>query len=133
MRKLLVVTCTLALTVSVAACGGDDKKSDTAAASTPVATAAVATTDTGATDTGGTVDAAVQQAVDACKQGIDANPAVKADVKADLKSICEKAASGDAKSVQAATKEVCTKLVESSVPAGAAQDQAKQACDAVGK
>lgn len=132
MRKLLVVTCTLALTVSVAACGGDDKKSDTAATSTPVATAAVAT-DTGATDTGGTVDAAVQQAVDACKQGIDANPSVKADVKADLKSICEKAANGDAKSVQEATKEVCTKLVESSVPAGAAQDQAKQACEAVGK
>ena len=71
----------------------------------------------------------VQAAVAACKSSIDNNPAVKANIKSDLEGICDKAASGDADAVKKATKEVCTKIVESSVPAGSAQDQAKAACN----
>ena len=74
----------------------------------------------------------VQAAVEACKQQIASNPAVKDDIKADLQGICEKAASGDEADVKAAIKEVCVKIVESSVPSGSAQDTAKQACEQAG-
>ena len=74
----------------------------------------------------------VQAAVEACKQQIASNPAVKDDIKSDLQAICEKAASGDEEDVKSAIKEVCVKIVESSVPSGSAQDTAKQACEQAG-
>jgi hypothetical protein len=123
-----------AATTLVAAGCGDNKKTDTAKAPTTTQTTAN-TTDTTTTppttSTTGhpkTVDAAITAAVASCKSSIDAQPTLKANVKADLKTICEKAASGDAAAVVDATKQVCTKIVESSVPAGAARDQALTAC-----
>ncbi|MCW2967807.1 MAG: hypothetical protein JWM71_1579, partial [Solirubrobacteraceae bacterium] len=74
----------------------------------------------------------VKAAVAACKSSIDSNPAVKANIKSDLESICDKAATGDPAEVKKATKDVCLKIVESSVPAGSAQDTAKSACDSAG-
>ena len=74
----------------------------------------------------------VQAAVDSCKQAIQAQPTLSADVKSDLEDICEKAGSGDIKDAQQAAKEVCEKIVDESVPEGAARDQAKQACAAAG-
>jgi len=75
----------------------------------------------------------VQQAVEACKQQIEAQPGISDDVKADLSDICEKAASGDEQAVRDATKEVCTALVEENVPEGPAREQALTACDQAGQ
>lgn len=107
---------------AIAGCGGDDEKSSD-----------TKTTETGGGGGGGAKDVSddpqVQAAVDQCKQAIDAQPALKADTKTELKTICEKAASGDIKDAQEAAKQVCTKIVEDTVPEGAARDQASAACE----
>lgn len=141
-RPLLLAL--LATSFVAAGCGDDEK--DSTSASTPAATTQTtetattetATTDTTATeptDTGATttdapanVDAAVKAAVESCKSSIDAQPTLDDSLKSDLKEVCDKAASGDAAAVTAATKEVCTKIIEANVPEGAAREQALAAC-----
>jgi hypothetical protein len=117
-------------------CGGDDNKSsgDTGSSTPAAATSDSSSTDSTATqDAGGSTSSVadnpqVKAAIEQCKQSIDANPQVSDDIKSDLKALCDKAASGDAKDVAEATKQVCVKIVESAVPAGDARDQALAAC-----
>jgi hypothetical protein len=135
-RKTLVLLCALSLSVFVVACGSDDK-SDTGSTSTPAATTAATTADTGSTDTGSAptadaTDPAIAAAIKQCKATVDSNPAVKDDIKPDLEKICDKAATGDAGSAAAITKEVCLKVVDSSIPAGDARDMAEKSCNAAG-
>jgi hypothetical protein len=139
LRLVLVVIALLVAGAVVVGCGDDDDGGggDTAAQ-----------TDTGGGSGGGDESTAteesggggadpsnpqVQQAVEACKQQIQAQPGISDDVKADLSDICEKAASGDEQAVRDATKEVCTKLVEENVPEGPAREQALTACDQAGQ
>jgi hypothetical protein len=117
----------LACGLFVAGCGGGSKKT-----ATPATTdSAVATTNSSAA-TKGTASAQVQAAVDSCKQSVDAQGTLSDSTKDDLKNLCEKAASGDAAAVQKATKEVCEKIVEESVPAGDSRDAAMSACAQAG-
>jgi hypothetical protein len=134
-RKLAPLTTTLLLSALLASgCGGSDKAaSDTAPA--PLATATTDATSTGTvpapTSTTSTTLAdnpRVKQAIAQCKASIDANPQVKDSIKEDVKAICDKAASGDPREVKKAIREVCEKIVESSLPAGDARDQAKKTC-----
>lgn len=136
-HKPLLAALLLTASLAAAGCGGNDNKTSsssssdtTAAASTPSDTSS---TDTTSSDSGGGTDVAndprVKEAVQRCKDSIDQNPQVKDDVKGDLKAICDKAASGNAEDLKNAIKEVCVKIVESSVPEGAARDQAKAACN----
>ena len=137
LRLMLVVIGLLVAGVVVAGCGGDDNDDNGGG------TTAAQTTDTGGgsggdtstSDSGGSKpsDPQVQQAVDACKQQINAQPGISDSVKKDLTGICEKAASGDEQAVREATKEVCTKLVEENVPEGPARDQALTACNQAGQ
>ena len=138
-RKLGPLALLLMLVAAFAAGCGDDDKSDSSN-DTPAVTTTAA--DDTATDDAATEEDAssgdvsdnpqVQQAVESCKSSIESNPAVKDDIKADLQAICDKAASGDEEDVRNAIKEVCEKIVESSVPAGSARDQAMQACASAG-
>jgi hypothetical protein len=133
-RTFSILLCVVTIGAVATGCG-DDKKSDSSSstAATPAATTP-ASGGSGGSSGGAAADPAVKSAVAACKSSIDSNPAVKANIKSDLEGICDKAASGDANAVKQATKEVCTKIVESSgVPSGPALDQAKAACDAAGK
>ena len=136
MRLLLVVVGLLVAGAFVVGCGGDDNKSDNTSASTPTTeTGGGSGGDTSTEKSGGGANPSnpqVQQAVEACKQQIAAQPGIDASVKADLTKICEKAASGDEQAVRDATKQVCTKLVEANVPDGPARDQALAACDQAG-
>jgi hypothetical protein len=138
LRLVLVVIGLLVAGVVVAGCGGDDNDDNGGG------TTAAQTTDTGGgsggdtstEDSGGGGNAnnpQVKQAVEACKQQIEAQPGISDSVKSDLSDICEKAASGDEQAVRDATKEVCTKLVEENVPSGPARDQALTACDQAGQ
>ena len=127
MRLVLVVIALMVAGVVFAGCGDDDDGgSDTTAAQTE-------STDTGGSGGANPSNPQVQQAVDACKQQIEAQPGISDSVKSDLSDICEKAASGDEQAVRDATKEVCTKLVEENVPDGPARDQALSACDQAGQ
>jgi hypothetical protein len=139
LRLVLVVIALMVAGAVVVGCGDDDDGGGGGGGET-----AAETTDTGggggeATEesgAGGGADPSnpqVQQAVEACKQQIEAQPGISADVKSDLSEICEKAASGDEQAVRDATKEVCTKLVEENVPEGPAREQALTACDQAGQ
>ncbi len=124
LRKMTMLAMLLVLafgTAAIAGCGGDDEKSSTKTETTKES-------DDSGGGGGGSTDPNIQAAVDSCKQAIDAQAQLKADTKDDLKGICDKAASGDIKDAQEASKEVCTKIVEDTVPSGDAQDQAKAAC-----
>ena len=125
-RLFLPIAIVLASGLIAAGCGGDDDTSSAPAATTPEATD---TTGGGAT-TGvpGNVSAAVQAAVDACKQSVNAAPNLSANTINDLEGICEDAGSGDVAQAQQASAEVCEKIVEDTVPPGSAQDAAKSAC-----
>lgn len=137
MRLVLVVIALLVAGAVVVGCGDDDDSGGGGGD-----TAAETQTDTGGggetteESGGGGADASnpqVQQAVEACKRQIDAQPGISDDVKSDLTEICEKAASGDEQAVRDATREVCTKLVEENVPEGPAREQALTACDQAGQ
>ena len=137
LRLVLVVIALLVAGAVVVGCGDDDDGGG--------GTTAAETTDTGGGSGGGETteesgggsadpsNPQVEQAVEACKQQIEAQPGISEDVKSDLSEICEKAASGDEQAVRDATKEVCTKLVEENVPEGPAREQALAACDQAGQ
>lgn len=136
MRLVLLVVGLLMAGVLVAACGDDEDSgggSETSAQTQTETQTETTTPEGGGTTEGGgggnASDPQVQQAIDSCKQSVDANPSVSEDVKKDLVEICEKAASGDAKAAQEATKEVCLKLIEEGNLPDAAQEQAKAACE----
>jgi hypothetical protein len=133
-RRLGPLAVALLLAALFAIGCGDDNKSSSGGSSGGSTPAATTSTDSGSSSSGTDVsnNPQVKAAVASCKQSIDANPAVKSDIKGDLEAICDKAASGNPDDVKAAIKEVCQKIVESSVPAGSAQDQAKAACAQAG-
>ena len=137
-RKLAPLASMLLLTALLASgCGGGgETASGTAPA--PLATATTEATSTGTVPTPTTSTSTtsttladnprVKQAIAQCKASIDANPQVKDSIKEDVKAICDKAASGDPQEIKKAIREVCEKIVESSLPAGEARDQAKKTC-----
>lgn len=139
LRLVLVVIALLVAGAVVVGCGDDDDGGDNSAAqtqSTDTGGGGSSGGDTSTEDSGGGGNASnpqVKQAVEACKQQIEAQPGISDSVKSDLSDICEKAASGDEQAVRDATKEVCTKLVEENVPSGPARDQALTACDQAGQ
>ena len=124
-----VLIALLACGFIAAGCGDDDDddSGDDSAATTEEAT----TEDSGtAPDTGNAdVDAAVQSAIDACKQSVGAAPGLSADTVSDLEGLCEEAASGDVEDAQAASVEVCKAIAEDTVPEGSARDTAVSACE----
>ena len=128
---MLLVVALTALMLVAAGCGDDEEEGGGGGAATTTESSGGGSTTTPSTGNA-QADEAVQAAVESCKSSVNAVPNLKDDTKADLEKICEDAANGDAESVQKATKEVCEKIVEDTVPAGAAQDQAKQACAAAG-
>ena len=113
LRKMLVV---LAFgTAVLAGCGDDDSGGSNSGSS-------------GGGGSSQSDDPNIKAAVASCKQAVQSAPQLKSDTVSDLEEICEKAGSGDIKDAQKAAVEVCTKIVEDSVPEGASQDQAKDAC-----
>lgn len=144
MKHVRTAALALLATGLVAGCGSSSSSSSTSTpaatstpstastASTPAATTATTDTAAGTTSIPASAAAAVKAAVASCQSSIDAQPTLDASLKSDLKKICEKAASGDEKAAREATKEVCTKIIEANVPAGAARDQALAACKSAG-
>jgi hypothetical protein len=130
----------LLVAVFATGCGGDDKEDTSTAEGTPAVTTTVAedtpTDETTIEEDTPTVDDTdapenLEQGVEACKDSIDSNPNVSDDIKEDLKSICDKIG-GDPEEIQEASREVCEKIVESSVPEGDLRDQAREACASAG-
>jgi hypothetical protein len=116
----------------IAGCGSSSSTTSSQS-STPATTsstpAATTSSSTASTSTGAVPPANVAQAVAACKSQIEAQSTLPARAKSKLEAVCEKAAKGDTSAVKAAAREVCEEVIKSSsVPAGAAQEQALAAC-----
>jgi len=76
--------------------------------------------------------ASAQQAVQSCEQAVRAQHTISGSEKAKLETICKKAGSGGQAGLQNVAREVCTELLNAShVPAGAAREQALDACKAI--
>ena len=133
MTRKLMLALGLALVCGLlaAGCGGGSKSSETQTApppppptAPPPPAAAETTSIKSATSTGGSV----AQTVALCKSSVE-HAQVDAASKADLKALCDKAASGDLAAVRKAAREICRKVVQRNVPAGSQRDEALQACD----
>jgi hypothetical protein len=118
----------LAATALVAGCGSSSGSSSSSA-STSGSTASTATATTGSAKAAGVAGAIAQ-----CKHGVNVLPTLSATTKHRLESICDKAASGDAKAVQEASREACEEIIKASpLPAGSARDHALEGCKSAGK
>jgi hypothetical protein len=114
-----VLIALLACGLIAAGCGGDDDASDAAATTEESPDAA----------TSGDPGAAVQAAVDACKQSVATTPGLSEDTIADLEGLCDEAATGDVEDAGAAGVEVCKAIAEDTIPEGSARDTAISACE----
>jgi hypothetical protein len=115
-----VLIALLACGLIAAGCGGDDDDASDAAATTEESDAAAPSGDAGA---------AVQAAVDACKQSVAATPGLSEDTIADLEGLCDDAATGDVEDAEAAGIEVCQAIAEDTIPEGSARETAISACE----
>ncbi len=78
---------------------------------------------------GGISAAQVKRAISECKRNVQAQGGVlEPDVRKEFEQICEQAASGDEAAVRKATRRVCERTIEESVPAGILRDQAVKSC-----
>jgi hypothetical protein len=125
MRARLCTLCVVALSggALLAGCGGSSNTSSSSSA--PASAPATPTTPsstgggTGAAAASIASNPAVQQAVAACKQSINASPTLSAGVKSKLVGVCDQAATGNPTAIRKATSQVCQEVVKSSVPSSA--------------
>ena len=121
-KPLLSVIAALALSPFLLACGEDD---------TPATDSAVQEQRTEGAASGGNAaqpSQDVRAAIDACKQSVRDAPQLSEDTKTELEAICDEGKSGDPEDVKAATRKVCERMIEETVPEGAARDQALETC-----
>jgi hypothetical protein len=125
-RLIPSVLVLLAATALAAGCGSSSSSSS---ATTSGSTGSSSTATTGAAKAPG-VSAAVAQ----CKRGVNVLPTLSTTTKHRLESICDKAASGNAKAVHDASREACEEIVKASpLPPGSARNRALAGCKSAGK
>lgn len=103
--------------LAMAGCGGSSKSSTTGSTATSTGSAPAASTSTAASSSGGASSAITAQAVAACKQQVDATASVPADLKAQLRHICDEAGAGNQAGVKKATHDVCIAIIKEKIPA----------------
>ncbi len=104
-------------------------------ASTPSAPAPAATTSTSPSSAANGAAAAaaaagVAQYVAICKEIVQKEPTLPANVKSKVEGICAKAAEGDVAGARAAAKEVCVEVINASPIPTAAKEKALAECKA---
>jgi hypothetical protein len=115
--------------VLVAGCGSSSSTSSSTSTSQSTTTAAASTTAGGTTVPAVANSPAVQQAVAACKHGVQSASTLSSSAKAKIEGICDKAGKGDLNAAREAARELCVELVNSSpLPASSAKEQAIAAC-----
>ena len=128
-RKLyLLLIAMLAGGLIAVGCGDDDDDGGGSDEPAKEESSGGASKDTGGGDAN-VPSAAAKQAAENCKQSIESAPNLSDKVKDELNTVCEEAAQGDADAAREATRKVCITIVEESVPAGPAADEAKAACE----
>ena len=138
-KKLILLFSVIVLAFGVVACGGDDEEpasggtetteTETSGGSEESTPEAEGTEE----ESGGGVDVSdnpqVQQAVESCKQAVQAQSAtLSPELISELEGICEEAAENP-EAAQEASVEVCKKIAEEMVPEGSARDQVIAQCE----
>jgi hypothetical protein len=140
MRRLaLLLTALLACGLIAAGCGDDDgDDGDDSAATTESAPADTTDTTEAEDDSGGATSPddvdSIDEAVQACKDNVQATAGQLSEgLRSDLEELCDKAAEGDEEDLQEASREICRKVVEETVPEeSGARDQALASCESAG-
>jgi uncharacterized protein YceK len=115
--------------VLLAGCGSSSKSSSDTSGSASSPPATTGSTSTPSTNGALANNPQVKAAVAACKQSINAQPTLSADLKSKLSKVCDKAGTGDEAGAKKATQQVCEAIVNSGkIPSGPAKDQALAAC-----
>jgi hypothetical protein len=115
--------------VLVAGCGSSSSSTTgSTGASTSTSTPTSTTTKSTGTTPSAATAAGVAQYVAACKQIIQHEPTLSADVKSKVEGICNKAADGDIEGARKAAKEVCVEVINASPIPASAKTQAIAAC-----
>lgn len=115
--------------VFVAGCGSSSTSSSTSGSTNTSSTAASNTSSGGSTIPAVANSAAVQQAVAACKHGVQSASTLSSSAKQRIEGICNKAGSGDLNAAREAARELCVELVNASpLPSGSIKEQALAAC-----
>ena len=126
-----------------AGCGGDDNEdsgsdapavtAETTAETPTVDDTTLTTEEAPEEDSGGAeVPANLEAAIQQCKDGVEATTALDDSVKEDLIKLCEDAASRSPEELADIARETCVKVVEGTLPAGDARDQALKSCETAG-
>jgi hypothetical protein len=98
------------------------------AASTPSTAPSSATGATASTGSSGAASAGALEAAAVCRSVLARAGTLPANVKAKVEGICKQAESGNLAAAQAAAKGVCSEVIDATVPAGPAREQALAAC-----
>ena len=116
-RLLPLLAALLACGLIAAGCGDDDDDGDDSPA----------TTETAPAEDGASAD----ERVESCKRGVRANGGqLSEELRSDLEDLCEQAGDGDSEDLREASRDLCRRVVEETVPEGqAGRDQALEACD----
>jgi hypothetical protein len=122
----------LAVTALIAGCGSSSSSSGSSSSSS--ATTSGSTGSSSTATTGRAKAPGGSAAVAQCKHGVNVLPTLPVSTKHRLESICDKAASGDAKAVHEASREACEEIVKASpLPDGSVRDHALAGCKSAGK
>jgi len=131
-RFLLLLVALLACGLIAAGCGDDDDgdDGDDSPVATETAPAEPTDTDEADDDTPPVDDATIEQAVEACQESVRSSGGqLSDDLVSDLEDLCEEAAGGDEDDLREASREICRRIVEETVPEGPARDQALETCE----
>jgi predicted outer membrane protein len=120
-NPLLSLLAVIALAVGAAACGDDEP-------ATPSAVEEQRTDGAAGGGNGVQPSQDIRAAIETCKASVRERGELSADVKAELEKLCEEAESGDPQDAKEATRKVCERIIEESVPEGPARDQALETC-----
>ena len=105
-KPFLSLMAALALACALPACGDDEP----------------------AGSTGGVSSQDVDAAVENCKESVRQQAQLSDDAKSEIEALCDEAKGGDEEDVKAASRKVCERMIEETVPAGEARDQALETC-----
>lgn len=108
---------------------GCGSSTSTTSTSQSTSTAAATTASSGTAVPAVANNPAVQQAVAACKHGVQSASGLSSNTKAKIEGICDKAGSGDENAAKEAARELCIELVNASpLPAGSIKERAIAEC-----
>ncbi len=115
--------------VLAAGCGSSSTSTSSTSTTTQSTTVAASTVAGGSTTPAGVDSAAIQQAVAACKHGVQSATDLSSSTKAKIENICNKASDGNLTAAREAARELCIEIVNASpLPSGSIKEAAIKQC-----